>query len=67
MIAELIMILTDMQVPVSLFIVDKDEVWIMELIGKGEGEKGSVGCFISSGWNDYGHANQELLYISTKR
>lgn len=46
----------------SFSIADKDEVWIMELIGKGEGEKGAVwvALRIPDGYVS-GHANQARI------
>jgi dipeptidase len=46
----------------SFSIADKDEVWIMELIGKGEGEKGAVWVArrIPDGYVS-GHANQARI------
>ncbi len=46
----------------SFSIADKDEVWIMDLIGKGEGEKGAiwVALLIPDGYVS-GHANQARI------
>ncbi|MGI6717874.1 MAG: dipeptidase [Bacteroidales bacterium] len=46
----------------SFSIADKDEVWIMELIGKGEGEKGAVwvALLVPDGMIS-GHANQARI------
>ena len=46
----------------SFSISDKDEVWIMEIIGKGEGEKGAVWVarMIPDGYIS-GHANQARI------
>ncbi len=46
----------------SFSIADKDEVWIMEMIGKGEGEKGAVWVarMIPDGYIS-GHANQARI------
>ncbi len=46
----------------SFSIADKDEVWIMEMIGKGEGEKGAVWVarLIPDGYVS-GHANQARI------
>ncbi len=46
----------------SFSIADKDEVWIMEMIGKGEGEKGAVwvAVKIPDGYVS-GHANQARI------